>query len=85
MFKEFNVNQYVKVKLTDEGLDILRKDNENMRKAFPKWPEWKEPVTDEEGYAEFQCWSLMSRFGEHISLGSKLPFETVILVDIEEK
>ena len=85
MFKEFNVNSYVRVKLTEKGMEILKNEHEKMQQAFPKWPEWKEPMKDEEGYTKFQCWDLMSRFGEHIALGRLLPFESDILIDIKEK
>lgn len=85
MFKEFNINQNVRVKLTEKGIKILKDDYDVLLSICPGLPKWDGPLVDENGYTRFQCWDLMKRFGNHVTIGSDLPFETDILVDIEEK
>ena len=81
--KSFNVNETVKVRLTKYGKQMLEKDwNEfwssiGRLEQFPYEPR-KE---DENGYVEFQLWSLMEQLGKYCSPGPQLPFETTILID----
>jgi len=61
-----NINNYVKVKLTNYGLNILKS----------KHKEFEQLKTDKEGYTEFQLWELMNIFGAYMYLSSvNLPFE----------
>jgi hypothetical protein len=83
MFGQFNVNEWVKVKLTEQGLAILKSQHDELRRDFPKLKPWKPPAVDAEGYSKFQLWELMNRFGESVSIGCKLPFETMIRLTIE--
>ena len=76
---KFNVNNTVMVKLTDEGMKILEDQYNEMRKYIPSLREWEPPRVDEDGYTRFQLWSLMSKFGNSISLGSVLPFDCEII------
>ena len=77
----FNINGYVKVKLTDKGREILKKEHESLVKEFgvsfigdhPFLP-----TEDENGYGEWQLWRLMETFGKHIYMGCDPPFETTI-------
>jgi hypothetical protein len=57
-----NLNDDVKVKLTDYGRDLLAK------KRLTRQP-------DEAGYTKFQLWELMNIFGEHLYNGCSIPFE----------
>jgi hypothetical protein len=59
---QFNLNDDVKVKLTDHGRDLLAK------KRLTRQP-------DEAGYNRFQLWELMNIFGEHFYNGCSIPFE----------
>ena len=59
---QFNLNDDVKVKLTDHGRDLLAK------KRLTRQP-------DEAGYTKFQLWELMNIFGEHFYNGCSIPFE----------
>lgn len=73
---KLNLNDRVRVKLTDHGREILRKDYEERfaflgRKYVP-------PKEDAEGWSEWQLWNLFQDFGQHIYLGGKLPFDTII-------
>jgi len=81
--KSFNINSTVKVKLTEYG-KRLHKDsyeyfwsNQGKLEKFPYTP----PKEDENGYCEFQLWSLMEEFGEYCGMCREIPFETVILID----
>lgn len=71
----FNINEKVKIKLTEMGKQILQEQGRKF-------------TIDEEGYTTFQLWDLMSIFGEDIYMGMRLPhipFEpNIILLDAEE-
>lgn len=66
----FNVNSWVKVKLTPKGKEIL-----NTTKKFPT----ALPV-DEQGYCKFQLWVFMQYFGDSIYLGCPDMFDTNIIL-----
>lgn len=88
MFK-FNMNQTVKVKLTEYGLEIHKKDWESFwlhgGPARAKIAAYNPPKEDEDGYSTWQLWSLMQLYGEHIGLGfNNLPFETDIILIVEQ-
>ncbi|OAB31766.1 hypothetical protein PMSD_18450 [Paenibacillus macquariensis subsp. defensor] len=78
MFKA-NLNERVKVKLTDVGIAIMKQNraelNGNIIKRGGKGLGECEPVIDNFGYTAFQLWDLMQTFGEHVGLGAELPFE----------
>lgn len=78
-----NINGLVRAKLTQLGLDELKRQRDELRKTFKNVPEWTPPPTDTEGYATFQLWSLMHSLGPLCMLGGEPPFETVIYVDVE--
>ena len=67
---KFNVNDEVKIKLTERGLEILEK--EDLVSLFDH------SKCDEDGWYKVQLWWLMSVFGKHIYLGCNVPFETEI-------
>ena len=73
--KEFNVNDYVWVRLTPLGYQIHREHQTSLVPHYPYTP----PETDDEGWTRFQLWGLMQIFGPKISWG-QLPFETTIRV-----
>ncbi|NIH77359.1 hypothetical protein FHV99_004611 [Ochrobactrum sp. P20RRXII] len=76
---DFNINNHVRVRLTDDGKAILAAQYESLRTSFPKLPPHAPKQEDEDGYASFQMWDLMQSFGSHIHLGStRLPFQTSI-------
>lgn len=78
---EFNINNYVDVKLNEIGIAILEKRNAELRSRIPSFPVFAPPETDQNGFSRWQLWELMEQFGPHISLGSAPPFDTVILID----
>jgi hypothetical protein len=78
--QRLNINDKVRVKLTDFGRACLTqhdascKDLQPLFKAMPK--------EDADGYSEWQLWELMSTFGERLYNGCEVPFEpTIILGD----
>ena len=60
---EFNLNQFIKVKLTGEGKKILKEmynlNNDDLKSFY----------TDDE-YAKFQLWQFMNIFGKYLFNGS---------------
>lgn len=81
---KFNVNNYVRVRLTSYGKEILRKQFDEMHEKFPSaFREFALPKEDSEGWSEWQMWYLMEKFGDYIRLGGDVPFETEI--DIVEQ
>ena len=81
---KFNINDYVKVRLTQAGKDILRKKSDEQHKRMPQvFKEFSLPKEDSDGWSEWQMWHLFSGFGEHIHITCDPPFETEI--DIIEK
>lgn len=84
MHFQVNINDNVKVKLNELGINILKEQRDELNKALTKNGAKGlgdyEPKVDEEGYTTFQLWSLMQTFGEHLSLGFKIPFEPEIIV-----
>lgn len=72
--RNFNVNEYVRVRLTDVGRRIYEKS-------------WRdvgvEPLplkTDDKGWTEFQMWEMCHYFGSHMNNGARVPFETTIQI-----
>lgn len=83
---KFNINNNVKVKLTQMGRDIFYNHIEEINKCYSKVVvEPYYPEVDENGYSEFQLHELMRLYGKHLSMGgtverNTLPFDTEILV-----
>lgn len=81
-YQDFNVNSYVRVKLTPLGKNLHRDDHYKFwnEARFPKdaIPNYTPPVEDENGWSKWQLWSLMEAFGPHTHLGGENPFETTI-------
>jgi hypothetical protein len=77
----FNINNYVKVKLTDKGKEIFYHQHDEINDlAGKELIEPHYPEVDVDGYTEFQLWELMRLYGEHLSNGCNLPFETNIVI-----
>lgn len=80
-----NMNDTVRVKLNQRGLDIMKANHDNLydvvRKNGGAGREWSPPKLDSEGFYSTQLWCLMQEFGAHIRLGFDVPFETEIRLD----
>lgn len=82
-----NLNDIVKVKLTDVGKDIYYHQNDELNEAIMqrggKPVEARMPRVDEDGYTSFQLHHLMTLYGPHIAMWKQLPFATNILYEVQ--
>lgn len=74
----FNINETVRVKLTETGIAELRRQHEELKALFPTVREFTPPETDTDGWSKHQLWSLMQALGHLCVMGCALPFETTI-------
>ena len=75
----FNINDYVKVKLTQTGKHELIRQAKQLRKKVPMIKhEYQLPLEDENGWSKWQLHSLMEHFGNIMVVGCEPPFETGI-------
>jgi hypothetical protein len=76
---KFNVNNYVKVRLTDEGRTIIKckRYSNPLLKGYLDYDDTY-PKEDENGWSMWQMWDLMSMFGDYMYNGCRIPFETEI-------
>jgi len=77
---QFNINDYVKVRLNDYGIEILKKEHADLKLQIPDLSEFKMPAVDGEGYTKYQTWQLFEHFGKYIEFTSQLPFDTNIII-----
>jgi len=78
---DFNINNYVHVKLTEVGVNEMKRQHEQLKESFPKLGEFKLPSTDDDGWSKWQMHSLMNTFGHLCSCTMKVPFETTIRIE----
>lgn len=74
-FRNANLNEHIKVKLTARGKEIYRSYYDN------------DPPTldyDDDGYAKFQMWDFMRIFGPHMNMGLGLVCETNVKIEVKE-
>lgn len=77
---DFNINDIVRVKLTDYGRQALASQHAafwasaGRSEPYPYTP----PEEDAEGWSEWQLWSLMQDLGHLCHLCGPMPFETTI-------
>lgn len=74
----FNLNQRVKVKLTDYGKHRIDHKREFLKKLYPNadWSDYRR--YDEDGWLTLTLWSLMELFEGDIGPGLTPPYETTI-------
>lgn len=80
---EININDSVKVKPNEKGMEILRNNHRKLSEYFPSLGEFNDP-RDEDGYMKIQLWSLMETFGPHIRLDALPPFDTSIILETKQ-
>lgn len=80
---KFNVNNHVKVKLTEVGKKHAKEKYLKLFNYNPPY-EYSEPTEDVDGYSEWQLWELMATFGDILYNGCKIPFETIIEIVVDE-
>ena len=86
----FNINNTIKVKLTDHGRDILNEYFSEISKYCAGIDIESDDVIssqyaeDEEGYTEFQLWDFMNIFGSYFRLGSPIIIQNNDIIFNEE-
>lgn len=84
-FVEVNSNNWVKVKLTPLGENLLRMEHHNLyeriRESAPdvEIPPFKLNL-DEEGYYTTQLWTFMNTFGPYTNVGREPLFDNELLI-----
>jgi len=89
--KIFNINDYVDIKLTEAGINVLKEQHEEMVNFYSNQPgvqkmfgNFKAPKVDENGYTQEQFWVVMNKFGQCLYNGNQsLPFEPTIAISKE--
>lgn len=79
-----NLNDTVKVRLTDYGMGIVQKEVDELNKVILS--NGGEPITlgikpDDDGYVKFQLWVLMQTFGNYIRMEGPYPFDLNIVYE----
>ena len=84
-----NLNQIVRIQLTETGREILRQDTDKLN----AWIRRENPVgtliaydtviEDSGGWSRWQLWSVMQIFGSAIGPGQPPPFATEIDVETD--
>ena len=80
---KFNINSYVKVKLTSLGLAILKSKYDKLNNAIllsggHGLNEFDSNI-DKEGYYTNQMWSIIKDFGAYMDTGTENPFDCNII------
>lgn len=80
-----NINNTVKVKLTDYGISILKKQHDDLNKMILSNGGMGvgefELRLDGDGYYSTQLWTLMNRFGHVMRMSDELPFYIDIIIE----
>lgn len=72
---EMNINEYVYVKLTPDGLETYKKYYQRLN--MPPYP--PKMVGFFKKHAQFELWKLMEIFGPQMIMGSQPQFENNII------
>jgi len=80
----FNMNDYVKVKITDFGFKILEEQHQDLLKRIPTYDtpfEEVRPRVDESGWTKMQLWMIMQKFGPYMGMVQEQPIEINITIE----
>ena len=81
----YNINETVRVKLTDFGRKIHKQKFDDFIDRYPlSRSYYTPPLEDKDGWSEWQGWVLMETFGEYLVMGGGNPFETTIQIPVVE-
>lgn len=78
---KININENVKVKLTDYGKNIFYHQYDELNKTYGKEiikPRY--PKVDSDGYTSFQLWCFMNLYGSYIYMGAQNVIEPLEIV-----
>ena len=82
-YKTFNINEIVKVKLTQKGKLVYLEHQIEIQKRFNrdriKIDVPLDVKVDSEGFSKFQLWEFMKIFGSHMYCGAEPIIEGCIL------
>ncbi len=86
MWEKVNLNQRVKIKLTELGINILKERNIQLKEVIKRHGGNSENLhfslnLDEEGYYTIQLWDLINAFGGKFESGGSSPFYFDILIE----
>lgn len=76
-YAKANLNDYIKVKLTEYGRAVYKNHYAKYNLEGPKLN------VDEEGYTKFQMWDFMHIFGDTMRMAGDLPYELNVEIQIE--
>lgn len=80
---EFNINDNVKVRLTDHGRKLHKKLHDEFWAQHPHVQQpYVPPKEDCNGWSSWQMWILMNTFGEHVGMALPLCFDSTIRIDV---
>lgn len=75
-----NLNDAIRVKLTDYGKKIYTEELERTNRYFGRRViENTSPIVDADGYSTFQLWSFMNTFGSYLYMAN-----TEIVIENQE-
>ena len=82
----WNLNQYIAVKLTDKGRYIHRQRYEELMKTIVsnggKGFSYCLPKEDDDGFCKFQGWEFMQLFGPYMGLGTENVCELETFIEV---
>lgn len=83
----FNLNDCVRVRLTDHGGKILRERFRKLNASIPLTADLKyEPKKeDADGWSRWQLHDLMSTFEGHVGICRTPPYEIAIEIEVTEE
>lgn len=81
----FNINDNVRVKLTDYGRECLRRNHDELFARVGQKPNYPyQPPMETDGWSQWQLWDLMRELGPYVGVGFRhTPFETNIIIEVE--
>lgn len=83
---EFNLNEYIHVRLTDYGRKILLDRHDALNKMFQdKCKQGLPPLiiqVDSDGYTKFQAWDFMQIFGPFTGMCRQNAYELTIKIEV---
>lgn len=75
-----NINDFVRIKLTPRGIDVLCQWLNEEFLSDPKY-QLQEHHIDSDGCFRIQLWVMMRAFGQHIGLDRELCFDADITLE----
>ena len=77
---EFNINNYVHIKMTQHGRDIHKEHWTDVMSGCFDWT-YNPKKESADGWFKWQMWDVMRVFGDHMYNGCELPFDVNIIIE----